>query len=106
MAERATVFVNASVTVAAVLMMRLAAAMVMDTSIGTEMPPLGAPADTAEVSVFTVMPVVDPTVAAVPMLVPVYVTVMAAPAAMPPVVLNTTEVAPVFASGATVPLPV
>ena len=80
---RATVFVNASVTAGAVLTMRLAAAMVMDTSIGTEMPPLEAPADgTASVSVCTVMPVEEPTVPT-PMVRPARVMVKAATAGMP-----------------------
>jgi hypothetical protein len=97
---RATVFVNASVTVAPVPMMRLAAAMVMDTSIGTEMPPLGAPADgTASVSVCTVMPVVEPAVA-VPMVNPESVMVTAVPAEMvaPDVVITIEAV--VVAAGA------
>jgi hypothetical protein len=84
---------------------RLAAAMVMDTPVGTEKPPLGTPADNELVSVFTVMPVVDPTVAAEPMLVPVYVTVTAAPAAMPLVLVNLRRLRPVFPFAAKVPVP-
>ncbi len=97
---RATVFVNASVTAGAVPTMRLAAGIVMDTSIGTEMPPLEAPADgTASVSVCTVMPAVEPTVAA-PMVNPESVRVTAVPAEMvAPEVVITIE-AVVVAAGA------
>ncbi len=81
--ERAAVVVNASVTATFVApATRLAAAMVMDTAIGTEMPPLGAPSDTAvSESVLTVMPVVEPAVAA-PMVRPASVMVNGVPAGM------------------------
>ena len=75
--------VNASVTATPVApATRLPAAMVMDTAVGVLMPPLGAPADTAvSVSVCTVMPVVEPAVAA-PMVRPASVMVKGVPAGM------------------------
>ncbi len=81
---RAAEVVNASVTAtAAALATRLAAAMVMDTAVGVLMPPLGAPSDgTVSVSVVTVMPVVEPAVAA-PMVRPARVMVKGVPAGMP-----------------------
>ncbi len=80
---RAAEVVNASVTAtAAALATRLAAAMVMDTAVGVLMPPLGAPSDTVvSVSVCTVMPVVEPAVAA-PMVRPASVMVKGVPAEM------------------------
>ncbi len=96
-------FVNTNVTSASVLpVTRLEAGMVMDTSVGTEMPPLGAPADgTVSVSVCTVMPVIEPVVAAAPMVNPESVMVTAVPALMvaPEVVITIVEAA-VVAAGA------
>jgi len=81
---RAAEVVNASVTATFVApATRLPAAMVMDTAVGTEMPPLGAPADgIVSVSVVTVMPVVEPAVAA-PMVRPASVMVKGVLAGMP-----------------------
>ena len=80
---RAAEVVNASVTATPVApATRLPAAMVMDTAVGTEMPPLGAPADVVvSVSVLTVMPVGEPAVAA-PMVRPASVMVKGVPAGM------------------------
>ncbi len=99
--ERAAEAVNASVTATPVApATRLAAGMVMDTSVGVGkvlMPPLGAPADTdvPATSVCTVMPLVEPTVAA-PMVNPESVMLTAAPApTLAPVQVITIELAPV-----------
>ena len=97
---RAAVVVNASVTATLVApATRLAAAMVMDTAVGVLMPPLGTPADSKLLNALTVMPVVEPAVAA-PMVNPESVRVTAAPAEMvAPEVVITIEVA-VVGSGA------
>ncbi len=75
--------VNASVTATFVApATRLPAAMVMVTAVGVLMPPLGAPADVVvSVSVLTVIPVVEPAVAA-PMVRPASVMVKGVPAGM------------------------
>ena len=117
---RAAEVVNASVTAAEAPTTRLAAAMVMDTAVGVLMPPLAAPADGAvSVSVCTVMPVVEPTVAVAPMVRPASVMVKGVPAGMPAtavaitiavavgaaevaVMAATDVVAPVLAAGAAV----
>ena len=99
---RAAEVVNASVTATPVApATRLPAAMVMDTAVGLLMLPLGAPADAAVLpaDVCTVMPVVEPAVAA-PMVNPESVMVTAAPAGMlAPEVVRSIEVA-VVAAGA------
>ena len=102
---RAAVFVNTSVTATPVApATRLPAAMVMDTAVGAGkvlMLPLGAPADAAVLpaDVCTVMPVVEPAVAA-PMVNPESVMVTAVPAEMvAPEVVITIE-AVVVAAGA------
>ncbi len=97
---RAAVVVNASVTATPVVpATRLAAGMVMETAVGVLMPPLGAPADTKLLNAVTVMPVVEPAVAA-PMVNPESVMVTAVPALMvAPEVVITIEVV-VVAAGA------